>query len=163
MSAKPEGTNASGVLACTFCSSMLVYTALEHGLRAAHQGVVGSCAALVYDPPPLFVFHRRNAHLFADEQEVVLQAKMLGLANGGPGEPDSAAGFLSQVRLPTCTIPTCLPTAVQFLLAGGQHPAGHARPPRVNRRGETDPQTSEVSVFLFLRRPVATSEFVRRD
>lgn len=31
------------------------------------------------------------------EQEVVLQAKMLGLANGGPGEPDSAAGFLSQV------------------------------------------------------------------
>lgn len=32
------------------------------------------------------------------EQEVVLQAKMLGLANGGPGEIDSAAGFLSQVK-----------------------------------------------------------------
>lgn len=28
----------------------------------------------------------------------MLQAKSLGLANGGPGDPDSAAGFLSQVR-----------------------------------------------------------------
>lgn len=40
-----------------------------------------------------------------DEQEVVLQAKMLGLANGGPGEPDSAAGFLSQVHTLLCPPP----------------------------------------------------------
>lgn len=29
---------------------------------------------------------------------MVLQAKMLGLANGKPGEADSAAGFLAQVN-----------------------------------------------------------------
>ncbi len=43
---------------------------------------------------PSLVLHRCHG-----SQEVVLQAKMLGLANGGPGEPDSAAGFLSQVTL----------------------------------------------------------------
>lgn len=37
-------------------------------------------------------------------QEVVLQSKMLGLANGGPGAPDSAAGFLSQVNEDLCII-----------------------------------------------------------
>lgn len=30
-------------------------------------------------------------------QEVVLQAKALGLASGGPGAPDSVASFLGQV------------------------------------------------------------------
>ncbi|CAN0181828.1 unnamed protein product, partial [Ectocarpus sp. 4 AP-2014] len=41
--------------------------------------------------------HQESELLRTPLEEVVLQAKMLGLANGGPGDPDSAAGFLSQV------------------------------------------------------------------
>ncbi|CAN0378596.1 unnamed protein product, partial [Hapterophycus canaliculatus] len=40
--------------------------------------------------------HQESELLRTPLEEVVLQAKMLGLANGGPGDPDSAAGFLSQ-------------------------------------------------------------------
>ncbi|CAN0385449.1 unnamed protein product [Ascophyllum nodosum] len=45
--------------------------------------------------------------------EVVLQAKMLGLANGGPGDPNSAAGFLSQAIDPPPEL--SLRNAVQLL------------------------------------------------
>lgn len=66
-------------------------------LEGLQHMCVGFAFFLIFQPHVVVSWMQRLLYN-TNEQEVVLQAKMLGLANGGPGDPDSAAGFLSQVH-----------------------------------------------------------------